>query len=254
MQKTLGVILLLALGAYAAACLALFLLQRSLIYFPPRSAAVQAPTVSTLAVPGASVKVSEQPVAGNKALIYLGGNAEDVSASLPLLGEAFPDRSLYLLHYRGYAGSTGKPTEAALVADALALFDQVAGKHGDIVVVGRSLGAGVAVQVAGRRAVGKLVLVTPFDSLRGLAARQFPYFPVRWLLRDSYEAWRHAPQVKAPTLVVAAGQDEIVPAHSTQQLFSHFAPGVATMRVIEGVGHNSISDSPEYLRALEGAR
>ncbi len=253
MQKALGVILLLAVCAYAAACLVLFFSQRSLIYFPPRSAAFPAPATSTLAVPGAALIVSERPADGRKALIYLGGNAEDVSASLPLLDAAFPERSLYLLHYRGYAGSTGQPTEDALVADALALFDRLAGQHEDIVVVGRSLGAAVAVQVASRRQVGKLVLVTPFDSLRGLAAQQFPYFPVRWLLRDSYDAWRYAQQVTAPTLILAAGDDEIIPAHSTQKLLGHFTQGVAAMRVIQETGHNSISNSPEYLRALQWA-
>lgn len=254
MPKTLGVILLLALCAYAGACLVLFFSQRGLIYFPPPAAAVPAPDTSVLAVPGASLVVSGRPVEGPKALVYLGGNAEDVSASLPLLGQAFPERSLYLLHYRGYAGSTGRPTESALVADALALFDQVAGKHHDIVVLGRSLGAAVAVQVAAQRPVSKLVLVTPFDSLRGLAARQFPYFPVRWLLRDSYDSWRYAPQVKAPTLVVAASDDEIIPGRSTRRLLAHFPDGVASMRVLKETGHNSISDSPDYLRALQWAR
>ena len=254
MQKTLTILVMLALGAYAAACLALFIMQRSLIYYPPASAAFPAPHTSTLAVPGASLKVSERPANGHGAVIYLGGNAEDVSASLPLLDAAYPDRALYLLHYRGYAGSSGKPTEEELVHDALALFDKVAPEHGDIVVVGRSLGSGVAVQLATQRPVRRLVLVTPFDSLRDLAAQQFPYFPVRWLLRDRYESWRFAPQVTAPTLILAAGQDEIIPPKSTRQLSTRFSPKVATMRVIDGVGHNTISNSPDYIKALAWAR
>lgn len=254
MQKTLTVTLLLAMGIYAAACLALFFMQRSLIYFPPAVAAYAAPQTSTLEVAGASVKVSERPLAGERALIYLGGNAEDVTASLPLLDRAFPERALYLLHYRGYTGSTGKPSEEALVGDALALFDRVARQHKDIVVIGRSLGSGVAVQLASRRPVSRLVLVTPFDSLAGLAARQFPYFPVGWLLRDRYASSQHAPRVTAPTLLLAAGQDEIIPADSARRLLSHFPTGVAHMRVIDGAGHNSISDSADYIPSLRWAR
>jgi len=140
------------------------------------------------------------------------------------------------------------------VADALALFDQVARRHGDVVVVGRSLGTGVAVQLASQRPVSRLVLVTPFDSLAGLAARQFPYFPVRWLLRDRYDSGQYAPRVTAPTLLLAAQHDEIVPAHSTALLLTRFKRGVATLRVIEGVGHNTISESSEYLPSLQGAR
>jgi len=254
MQKTLIALGMVALLVYAGACLALFLMQRSFIYFPRAVAALAAPKTSTLAVPGALLRVSERPVSGPRAVLYFGGNAEDVSASLPLLDQAFPGHALYLMHYRGYGGSTGTPTEDALVADALALYDRVAAGHADIVVIGRSLGSGVAVQLASRRKVAKLVLVTPFDSLAGLAAQQFPYFPVRWLLQDKYESWRHAPLVKAPTLILAAGHDEIIPAASTEALLSRFAPGRATRRVIEGAGHNSISDSPAYIAQLEWAR
>ena len=253
MKQPLIVILLLALAGYAAACLALFFLQRSLIYYPPPVAAYPAPKTSVLAVDGATLKVSERPLAGERALIYLGGNAEDVTGSLPILDRAFPGRALYLLHYRGYTGSTGSPSEQALVGDALVLFDRVARAHRDIVVIGRSLGTGVAVQLASRRQVSRLVLVTPFDSLVALAARQFPYFPVRWLLRDRYVSAAHAPQVAAPTLLLVARHDEIIPAGSAERLLARFAPGVAQLRVLEGVGHNTISDSPDYIPSLQWA-
>ena len=252
MSRTLGVILLLGIGVYGAACLALFLMQRSFLYFPPRVAAFEAPHVSTLTVPGAVLKVSERPHAGKRAVIYLGGNGEDVSVSLPLLDAAFPDHALYLLHYRGYTGSSGKPTEQALVADSLLLFDRVLAAHPEVVLVGRSLGTGIAVQVASQRLVHRLVLVTPYDSIGELAARQFPYFPVRWLLQDTYDSGKYAPAVKAPTLLIAAEHDEIIPARSTALLLSHFAPGVASMKAVAGAGHNSISDSPTYIPLLQG--
>jgi pimeloyl-ACP methyl ester carboxylesterase len=243
-----------AVAIYLCVCLALFLFQRSLIYYPPRTASLQAPQVETLALPGATVKVSERPHDGAKALIYFGGNAEDVSSTLPQLAQAFPDHALYLMHYRGYAGSSGKPTERDLVADALALFDHVAAAHPEVVLIGRSLGTGIAVQVASQRPVSKLVLVTPYDSIEEIAARQFRWFPVRWMLRDRYLSGRYAPRIGAPTLIVAAGHDEVIPGWSTRLLLSRFAPGVATMRVIDGVGHNTISNAPEYVAALAWAR
>lgn len=254
MKQAFVVLLLLAVGAYVAACLALFLLQRSLIYYPPPVAAYAAPATSILALDGARVVVSERPLAGERALIYLGGNAEDVTASLPIFERAFPGRALYLLHYRGYAGSSGSPSEQALVGDALALFDRVARTHRDVAVVGRSLGTGVAVQLASQRPVSRLVLVTPFDSLAGLAARQFPYFPVRWLLRDRYASSGYAPRVQAPTLLIVARHDEIIPPDSAERLLARFPAGVAQLRVIEGAGHNSISDHPAYIAALEWAQ
>jgi pimeloyl-ACP methyl ester carboxylesterase len=254
MQKAPGLLLVVIIAAYAAACLGLFIFQRSFIYFPPPVAASWAHVTSTLAVPGAMVKVSERPRRGQKAVIYLGGNGEDVSASLPTLDNAFPDHALYLLHYRGYTGSSGSPTEQALVSDALTLYDRITIDHDEIVVVGRSLGTGVAVQVASSRKVKKLVLVTPFDSLQELAVQQFPYFPVRWLLKDKYESWRYAPRITAPTLILAAQQDEVIPAWSTELLMSRFKKGTASKKVISGTGHDSISESANYISLLHWAR
>jgi pimeloyl-ACP methyl ester carboxylesterase len=254
MHKFLGIIMVAGLVFYVAACIALFLGQRSMIYYPPAQAALAAPLVSTLEAPGAVLRVSERPLAGRQAVIYFGGNAEDVSTSLPLLAQAFPRHALYLLHYRGYAGSTGNPTEADLVADALLLFDRVAAYHPEIVVVGRSLGSGVALQLASRRPVHRLVLVTPYDSILELAGRQFPWVPVRWLLKDRYESGLYAGKIEVPTVVLAAENDEVIPAWSTQRLVSRFAPGVASVRVIPGAGHNTISASPAYVAALASGR
>jgi uncharacterized protein len=248
--KMITSVLVLIAVAYLAACAALFFGQRSLIYFPqPRSPVANVAT-RPLPVDGAELVVTVLPRPGAKALLYFGGNAEDVSHSLPLLAVAYPQRTIHLMHYRGYGGSTGSPSEAALVADAAALFDVVHREHDDIMAIGRSLGSGVAIHLASIRPVTRLVLVTPYDSIQALAARQFPFFPVRWLLRDRYESWRHAPRIAVPTLLIAAQDDEIIPRASTEALLSRFGPEIATLRVIAGVGHNTISDSPHYLQLL----
>jgi pimeloyl-ACP methyl ester carboxylesterase len=239
--------LLTVLSLYTAACLALYAFQRALIYYPqPKS--YDGPA-DTLVLP-ADVRVTVRPHAGPKALLYFGGNAEDVSANLASFARAFPDYAIYLLHYRGYGGSAGKPSEAALHADARALFDKVHQAHPQIALVGRSLGSGVAVRLAAERPAARLVLVTPYDSIAEIAAQQFPYFPVRWLLADKFESARHAPAVRVPTLILRAEHDEVIPQASTERLHASFAAGVATQVVIRGAGHNSISESAQYLDAM----
>lgn len=239
---------------YLGLCAALFVFQRSLIYLPqPRSSGSGAATME-LRVVGAKVIVTARLHSGPNALIYFGGNAEDVSYNLPSLSTAFPDHALYLPHYRGYGGSSGKPSEAALFADALVLFDTIHAEHNNILVVGRSLGSAVAVHLASRRPVARLVLVTPFESIQELAARQFPYFPVRWLLLDKFESWRYAAQVTAPTLVIAAEHDEIVPRATSESLHGQFRMGVAALEVVGGTSHNTISESPDYIPLLQGRR
>jgi pimeloyl-ACP methyl ester carboxylesterase len=236
---------------YVGFCAVLFFIQRSLIYFPQPAYSDAGATPLILQMPTARVMVSTRPKDGPLALIYFGGNAEDVSFNLPSFSAAFPSHAIYLLHYRGYGGSTGEPSEKALFADAIALFDQVRTTHSDITVVGRSLGSGIAVYVASVRPVARLVLVTPFDSLQEIAATQFWYAPVRWLLLDKYQSWKFAPQVTAPTSIIAAERDEIVPRASSELLRSRFKTGLASFEVIPGVGHNDISESPQYMPLLQ---
>jgi len=252
MPRSALTIVLGAVLIYLVLCAAVLVFQRSLIYFPQVVSPASGPHVMRLAVDGAELRLSTRPHSGPKALIYFGGNAEDVAYSLPEMAAAFPEHALYLMHYRGYGGSTGKPTEAALVADALALFDHVRARHSQIEVVGRSLGSGVAVQLASQRPVTRLVLVTPYNSILELGQRQFPFLPVRWLMLDTYESWKYAAQIKAPTLLIAAQRDEVIPRASTEALLGHFQPGVASLRMLAGVGHNTISSSPDYVALLGG--
>lgn len=221
------------LAGYCLLCVLLYLLQRQLIYYP---VAAQLPPAEPLVLQQASatVLVSQMPRESSQALLYFGGNAEDVSVSLPEFAAAFPDHAVYLMHYRGYGGSSGSPSEQALIADALALFDQLHSKHSAITVIGRSLGSGVAVQLAAQRKVAQLLLITPFDSLSALAQRQFPFFPVKWLLKDTYDSVACAPAISSRTLILRAEQDEIIGRAHTEALYRAFAPGVATLKSYSG--------------------
>lgn len=211
------------------------------------------PNTLVFARPDARLLISVRPHVGSKALIYFGGNAEDVSMNLPSFSQAFPDHSLYLVHYRGYGGSSGTPTEENLQQDALALFDHVRSNHADVTLVGRSLGSGVAIRLASQRPARHLILITPYASIQEIAATQFPYLPVRWLLADKFESWRYAPTIRVPTLLIAAENDEVIPRASTDELYAAFAAGVASLIVIPHAGHNTISESPRYLDAMQHA-
>jgi len=247
-QKVLAFPLAVAACGYLALCLYLFLAQRSYLYFPtPRMHMVPA---MQLARDGADLVVSMRPAGGTHAIVYLGGNAEDVSQAVPQLADVFESAAIYALHYRGYGGSSGKPTERDNVGDALALFDAISRKHAQVTLVGRSLGSGVAIQLASRRRVQRLVLVTPYASVAELAARHFRYVPVNWLLQDRYDSWKHAPAIDAPTTIIAAERDDVIPLASTRRLLGHFKPGIARLHVIAGADHNDVLLHPEYLRLL----
>ncbi|MBC9000105.1 alpha/beta hydrolase [Pseudomonas sp. N40(2020)] len=248
MSRTLMSLVALIVAVYLALCAALFFFQRSLIWFPQPSAVSTTDSRLKLSMPDADIWVNTRERDGPRALIYFGGNAEDVSRNLPEFAQAFPGYALYLLNYRGFAGSGGSPSEEAIAEDALALFDQVSASHPQIAVVGRSLGSGVAVRLASQRPVQQLILVTPYNSLEEIAARQYPWVPVKWLLKDRFESGKYAAHIRVPTLLLAASDDEVIPRVSTEQLLGNFPKGVAVLKVVPDSGHNSISERVEYLQ------
>lgn len=253
MHRTFVKLSFIVISAYAVFCTALFLCQRSLIYFP-QSREINSPqSTMILSAQGAELVLTVHQHTGQKAIVYFGGNAEDVSLNLPSFEKAFPDHALYFLHYRGYGGSSGAPSEEVFHNDAITLFDKVQTDHQDITVIGRSLGSGVAVRLSSQRTPSRLVLITPFDSFQEIVADQFRYAPIKWLLLDKFDSGKYARKITIPTTIIAAENDEIIPISSTKKLFEHFGKGVASMKIIPATGHNTISNSIEYLSAIQKA-
>lgn len=237
MLRGMITLLVLILACYLAVCALVFFRQRSMLYFPQP---FEGGTM--LALDGAArVGVTQREEPGPRAVIYFGGNAEAVGYSLPELQAAFPGQSLYLMHYRGYGITPGEPTEDGLFADAQALYDFVRARHPQVTLVGRSLGSGIATHLASVRATDRLVLVTPYDSMAGVASHHFRWLPVCLLLRDRYDSASYASKVNAPTTILAAERDEVIPRASSEALYRSFRPGIATFQLVPAVGHNDIS-------------
>jgi pimeloyl-ACP methyl ester carboxylesterase len=224
--------------------------QRAQIYFPVAERTHAGAEALWIENQGERIKVWRVARPGRRALIYFGGNAEDVAGNVEAFADAFPGHSLFLVNYRGYGGSSGRPTESGLRADALAVFDHVRQAHPDIAVVGRSLGSGVAVALASARPVDRLVLVTAYDSLVNVAREYFGWLPVGLLMKDRYDSAALARAVQAPVLIVVAAQDEIIPRSRSDALAAAFAPGQARVEIIDGATHNSLDLSTAYLAVI----
>lgn len=233
-----GLLALFAL-AYLALCGWFYLNQRDFIYFPQ---------FTRVDVPGTDLEldVGDLTLHGwvvnpgkRDAIIYLGGNAEAIEALRPALKVGFPEHTGYLLPYRGYGPNEGSPDELSLYSDAVALFDHVRSRHprGDVVIIGRSLGSGVASFLASRRPVDRLVLVTPFDSLADVGQAHYRWLPVRWLVRERYDSRTHLRDHAGSVLVVRAERDQIIPATNTARLLASLGARAREL-VVPGADHN----------------
>ncbi len=244
-------ILFLAGLAYAGFCLFLFLRQRSLIYYPHPAVQSNDGEVVWLDNEQEQLKVWQVDADGDAALIYFGGNAEDVSINLAQFRELFSGVSLYLMNYRGYGGSSGHPTEAGLFSDSIALYNRVAASHKKIILMGRSLGTAVALYLAAEKMVDALILVTPYSSMVDLGQHYYPILPINPLLKDRFESIYRAPEIEVPVLVLVAEHDEIIPAKVSAALVDSFKPGLVQSVVIKGTHHNTIDSTSIYNKSIE---
>jgi pimeloyl-ACP methyl ester carboxylesterase len=185
-----------------------------------------------------------------KAILYFGGNGESVASSAPDFAYIFTSHTVYLVNYRGYGGSSGKPEEKGLYSDAQYIFDQIRLRHQDVAVIGRSLGSGVATFVASKREIEKLVLITPFDSIQNVAQQKLWFYPMSILLKDKFDSLSRVKQIKAQTLLIIAEYDEVIGIKHTNSLVKAFPASQIIVETIENAGHNTLSADERYLLLL----
>ncbi|MFT5722358.1 MAG: pimeloyl-ACP methyl ester carboxylesterase [Motiliproteus sp.] len=185
-------------------------------------------------------------------LIYYGGNAEEISGNIDPLQQL--DCSIALINYRGYGASGGKPSETILKEDALWLLDQISQQQAiplqQIVLMGRSLGSGIASYVASERPVAAVILVTAFDSFPALARATYPKIPLGWLMKHRFESDLLAPHASQPLLNLTAGQDRIVPPAHARRLGSLWQ-GPVTTQEFPQADHINITEQADYWPSIK---
>lgn len=244
---------LLGLLGYAAISALMYLRQRDLVYYPQFTRVAADATDFELRSGDATLRGWRVNPGRRDALLYFGGNAERVEAWREPFAQWFGGRTVYLVGYRGYGASDGEPGEQAILADALALYDEVRRRHpdGDIGVVGRSLGSGVAAWVASQRPVARLALVTPFDGLSEVGQAHYPWLPVGLLASERYPSAEYLRGYRGRLLILRAGRDEVVPPRNTDRLLAAL-PAPPQIVEFPHAGHNELSDDPRYGEALAG--
>ncbi len=241
-------LLMLFVVGYCVALLVLVIWQRKMMYFPgPSRGTAEAFGLTgarTLRLPtpdGQHLDAWYKPAEGGHLVyLYFHGNGGTLADRAPLFREMVADGSgLLAIDYRGYGGSTGSPTEKGLLLDgetafAKATAEGYAGSR--IILVGESLGSAIAVAVAAKHPVHALVLDSAFSSTVDVAASEYPMFPVRLLMMDSYLSWTRIGAVAAPKLFLQGAKDAVIPLGSAEKLYDH-APSPKTFILLPELGH-----------------
>ena len=243
-MKSAAQFLLWLAGAYLALVALVFLAQRSLLYLPAGATLDEIARGGLQPWPSAADfrgLVAEPAAPARATAIVLHGNAghaghrDFYAAALAPLGWR-----VILAEYPGYGARRGETGEAAFAADARETIRLAHRQYGEpLVVIGESLGAGVAASAlaAGELPVAGLWLITPWDRLERVAAHHYFWLPVRWLLRDRYDSVVHLAAYRGPVLVTLAERDGIVPARFGRALFDAL-PGPKRLSVVTGADHN----------------
>jgi fermentation-respiration switch protein FrsA (DUF1100 family) len=256
-------LLILVLG-YGGIVALVYFGQRALQYFPEKfhtaPAAVglrQAEETAVGTSDGERVIIWHIPPQQQKPVVlYFHGNggslAWRVERFRALTATGF---GLVALSYRGYGGSSGRPTQTGLVADAVAAYAFTAERYPTrrIALWGESIGSGVAVAVAAAKPVLAVVLESAFTSAADVGAAVYWYLPVRLLMKDQFRSDLVIEKVTAPVLMLHGDRDAVVPIMLGEHLYSLIKARKRFLR-FPGAGHNDLGTHgavAEAIRFLE---
>jgi hypothetical protein len=245
-------VLAVTVAGYGGLLALMYVFQRALLYFPdatrvaPAKAGLpQAQEVMLTSSDGERlIAWYVAPRADKPIVIYFQGNAEGLGARVNRFTWLIADGTgLLALAYRGFGGSTGKPSEQGLIRDAVAAYDFARSRYPAkrIVLFGESLGTGVAVALASEHEIGALILDAPFSSTADVGAAAYPFAPVRWLMKDTFRSDERIGRVSAPLLVMHGEQDRIVPIRFAEKLFALAREPKRMVRFPQG-GHVNLDD------------
>ncbi len=260
--KSLAPYALLPVLLWAGVVLLLFVMQDRMVFLrlPQHDIPLPAGTEALRAVTPDGDVLHGHRIAGNGAegeralVIGFGGNGWDARATLLYMRDAFPAHDVAAFHFRGYRPSEGRPSAAALMADARLIHDQLAQGHdGPVLALGVSLGSGVAAHLAGARDLDGVILLTAFDDLTEVARQSFPWAPVRSLFRHPMPAAEDLARSTAPVALINASSDPVIPTERTAALRDSLDPERLVLDVTIPGDHNAIHSSPETRTALRRA-
>jgi fermentation-respiration switch protein FrsA (DUF1100 family) len=229
-MTTLKTVLIVVFLFYGGLLATLYFAQRALMYFPERARTSpvaagfpQAAEEMLDTEDGEKIIVWHVPPRGEKPVVlYFHGNGGALWYRTERFRALIADGTgLIALSYRGYGGSSGRPSEDGLIADARATYAFAVSRYpaSRIVLWGESLGSAVAIALSSEKQVSRVVLEAPFTSAADIAAHVYPFVPVRLMMKDQFRSDERIARVSAPVLVMHGARDGVIPIAFGERLY-----------------------------------
>jgi fermentation-respiration switch protein FrsA (DUF1100 family) len=266
MNGFISIVSVFAIG-YAVLAVALFFYQPNLLYFPDMPSREIEATPADIGLGFEALTLTTRddeqldawfipadPARG--VLLFCHGNAGNISHRLESI-RLFHELGLSVLifDYRGYGQSSGKPTEKGSYRDADAAWHYLVTQRGipaeHIILFGRSLGASVAADLATRQSAAAVILESGFTSVPDLAAKFYPWLPVRWLSRYQYDTRKKLADIHSPVLIVHSRDDEIISYANGERLFEAANEPKQFLQLRGGHNDGFFVSGKDYIQGLD---
>ena len=254
---------------YSAAMIAIYFAQSSFIYLPnmPTRNIEASPDDINLSYENIylstkdQVKIHAWYIPGNtnnKTILFMHGNAGNISHRLETIQIYHQLGFNFLIFdYRGFGNSSGSPSEKGTYLDAKAAWDYLINEKNtepeDIIIVGRSLGGGVASEMAKHSKPAMLVLESTFISMQKISQEHYPFMPTNLIVKHRYDTINKLSDIECPVVVIHSKDDEVVPFSHGKLLYKSANKPKSFIELRGGHGNGFMLSKMDYISGLKNA-
>ncbi len=192
--------------------------------------------------------------ASDKIILYFGGVQQDSVALVEKFAEHYPNMPFINYNYRGYGKSEGKPSQDKLFTDAMHIYDDLVIRYDyrpeNIILMGYSLGTGVASFLGSQRQVREILLMAPYDSVYEVIKRRYPFSGIGWILKQRFPSVDFVPHIDVPIHIYASSDDRVVNIKHAKMLKSH-VNNLAGFYEYDNISHNDILFNPDVVEHIK---
>jgi len=192
--------------------------------------------------------------ASDKIILYFGGVQQDSVALVEKFAVHYPRMPFINYNYRGYGRSEGKPSQDKLFTDAMHIYDDLVVRYDykpeDIILMGYSLGTGLASFLGSQRQVREILLMAPYDSVYEVIKRRYPFSGIGWILKQRFPSVDFVPHIDVPIHIYASSDDRVVNIKHAKMLKNH-VNNLAGFYEYDNISHNDILFNPDVVEHIK---